>query len=620
MLQVEIKLGVVRETALTSSEVVEGAAVAPTSTVTDGKPPHFTQLKGWRPRSRPARLVVDAALVFVLPLFVLAVFGVNQWVNPYSPDTEFYVGLGNFANEVISRTPTTGYYWTRIGLIGPVHLLVSAFGFQVAYYIWHGVLLVLTVLPAYLIIKPRLGRVAGAAAVLIIATNTTVLVTLVDYYPSSAILAAFSLLAGFGCLAVAEKRAGKRAVAYSIVAGAASGWLMALHFGTLVVNVGASATIVALLIFQYRRASWRPIVSFIATAVVVFGLFLVWLRLLFPGRNWFVGNYEALTVTDWSIFHEKTLTWLVTDPGLLVIPLALAVGVIAWTRISAVRTHIRTLVFMLFVVTVLACVQQFLLGGQNLQLPYYYTQLWPFALLLMALSVLLLATKTWQRYALVAAAALLLPIAGMTTWTFDWIPIGIGVAAAAVAAFAIGFAITRGGQKAWPTQAVAIVLGVAVLCGVQVLQNGMGAVKGLIIARNTPQQAYADPEPWVEPYWKFALQVDSWVIANTPRSRVVNWSSGSPRELVGPGYVAVDATSMAPSDLKPSAFQQKQLVHYRPKVIAFTAPSVALSRGYIEAISPTVAQTDIYACRDFQEAYITGGTCLARLSYPSKSR
>ena len=224
---------------------------------------------------------------------------------------------------------------------------------------------------------------------------------------------------------------------------------------------------------------------------------------------------------------------------------------------------------MLVLAALLASIQQFRFGGQNLQLPYYYTQLWPFAIQLIAMAALGVATIGWQRRVLLVAAVLML---------------------------------------------------VAMLCGMQVLQNGLGALSGLVIARQSPNQAFAESKPWIKPYFGLAKQAEGWVVANTQGREMVTWTGGPNLELWGPAFIAVDNTVLTGLKLSPTDAQLTVIKRQRPATLAYTAPTVAAAQGFIKQIPQATARAELVECRSFQEEQLSVGTCLARLTFPGRSR
>lgn len=572
-----------------------------------------------RARSRRIRLLVDFLIAFVFSLAVLAVFRVNQWVVPYTPDSDFYFGLGNFGSQVIDRATDPSYFWSRIGLVGPVSLIISVLGSDLGYLVWRVLLLGLTVISIFLIAWRKVGRIAAATAVLIVATNTTVLVTLADFYPSSAVIAGFSLFTGFGCLAATGTGARARQLAAAGIAGGAVGWLLAIHLGTVAVACAASLTLMVYLIVRLGKRSWRPILCFLVGAAGVFLIFQVWLQALFPGRNWFSANYAATTEIDWSFFHEKTLNWLWTDPNLLVPPIALAIGLIVGSRASRLQREIRAATWFLVAASLAAVIQQFILGGQNLQLPYYYSQIWPFAILVLVLAVVTLELRSGQRVALLVVAAVLLPVAGMATFVFTWFPIGLALAIVVLAGYAAAFWISGSEAAGAGLRALSLVACAVCLCGIQVLQNGLGPVPGLVIPRQSPQQAFAAPQPWVQSDFALAHQVEGWVLANTPdNQKVATWTGATVQALQGSTFVAVDNSAMAGFLLEPNQLQLKILRKRQPETLAFTAATTQDARLFISRIPQEVAAATVHECKDFREGELSVGSCLAHLSYQKK--
>ncbi len=564
---------------------------------TDGSdtPVHSSRLVGFG---------LDVSAIFLLPLVAIAAFGVNQWVQPYSPDSDFYFGLSNFGSAVFERLSDPAYYWTRIGLIGPLHSLIAGLGTDAGYLVWRCLLLILTALPVYLIVKPVLGRLAAASAVLIALTNTVILVTVADVYPSSAAIAGFALLAGFGCLAVtSETRRGQLAAA--CVAGFAAGWLPAIQIGTAVNVLAAGAAVVVLLVFYNRRRALLSILVFALSAALTFCAFLLWARAMFPGRNWFKTNYDAITTIDWDIFHEKTLTWLWTDPNILVVVLVLLVGGYASWRSLSLRTPIRVSTVVLLFMSVASFGQQFGGGGQNLQLPYYYSQLWPPLVLVLGLVAVSFARTTPQQFLLLALCAIALPFAGKSQWVFTWWPVGI-----ALTAICLLLVVCVGDSSKRPIGMFAastrVVLLIGALSTVQIMQNGLGPVEGLIIGRRSPAQAF-QPSQYKD-YYKLAYQVESWVVANTnPGEDVVNLVQGPPA-IWGGSFAAADSRVML-SFGSSGESRRSVLSLRRTNAIAYTASTIQQAKDAIRMIlvgSPTVR-----VCQSFTQGELAAATCIA---------
>ena len=566
----------------------------------------------WKSDGKWQSALLDVLAVFALPILTLALFGASQWVPPYSPDSQFYFGLSNFASDLTQHLTDPAYYWTRIGLIGPLHALINAVGYESAYLVWRCALLVLTVLPVYLLTKSSMGRLAASISVVIVATNTTVLVTLADVYPSSAAIAGMSLLAGFGCIAIVSETSRARWIA-AAVAGGAAGWLPAIHIGTVAVCVASSCCILLMLGVRFRLKAWTPVLAFGVASLASFCIFLLWARLLFPGLDWWSANFDRVTQTNWDGYHEPDLNWLWTDPNLLVVPLALAVGLIALTRKSSVRPVLVVSCALLAAVSAIALVQQFVFDGQNLQLPYYYSQLWPFALMVIALGAVSVCTDRWQTLGVLIACVVLLPLAGFSQFHFGWIPAGILIALIALLAFSVSVLITDMGIKI--AGRIGVAAGVVVLLvSLQLLQNGLNSAVKLIISRQTPAAAFADYPDWGD-YYEFTAQSLGWALEKSPPDeRLVFWGGGTMAILAGT-YASADASMMRGFGLSPNVAQLEFLKMNRPSYIVFTSDSQEYVHQFIRAIPVDSGQPTILECHDFKVGQYAAASCIAKFRW-----
>ena len=101
-------------------------------------------------------------------------------------------------------------------------------------------------------------------------------------------------------------------------------------------------------------------------------------------------------------------------------------------------------------------------------------------------------------------------------------------------------------------------------------------------------------------------------MANTQGREMVTWTGGPNLELWGPAFIAVDNTVLTGLKLSPTDAQLTVIKRQRPATLAYTAPTVAAAQA--------TARAELVECRSFQEEQLSVGTCLARLTFPGRSR
>ena len=119
---------------------------------------------------------------------MLFVLGVSLWTQPQTPDSEFYLTLAMFGDDITDHVVNPAYYWTRVGVVVPLRLFVHAFGLEGGYWVWHLVLLAVALIPAYELVRRIIGRVAATAAGGFILLNLVFLTVLGNPYVTSAVV------------------------------------------------------------------------------------------------------------------------------------------------------------------------------------------------------------------------------------------------------------------------------------------------------------------------------------------------------------------------------------------------------------------------------------------------
>lgn len=564
-------------------------------------------------KSRTKNLAFDLAAVVVVPIVLVLLWRAQFWTMPYTPDAEFSLSLGLFGSEITDRVDPTeiGYYWTRVGSIGPVHAFTSAFGWHTGVVVWRAVLLVLTVLPFYVLLKPRLGRILATAAVAIVATNTVILVAVGDVYPVSASVAAFSLLGGFGLVAVtAESR--KVRVWSAFVAGLAAGWLPMINLVNGPPMAVAAVIVAVAMIAVHRKTALLLIAVAVGGTAASLIVFQVVAKLMFPALSWWRATYDGITKTPWTYFHQTDLNWLWTNPTLLVLPIALAVGLVGLGLKPKLRIELRIAFWLLTGTVFIVTVQQLAPGGTFLQLPYYYSALWPLALLVLATALLPVAQSRPQRWVALGLACILLPLAGYSSVTFLLSPWGLALALISLA-FA-GCALWLGWRDSARMVAVALsMLSIGVL---QIIQNGLDpTITGLVIGRQSPSQVFSGVSRY--DMYSVAVQGEEWVLANTTSDdKLFAWATpGRPGEMLM--AMSVARVGIMPIETTMNPKRIPLLTTYKPTNLVLTGKDLNAVKTFYESIPQAVGNPQIRTCEVFTSGDVTTTACLINFTWKS---
>jgi hypothetical protein len=78
-----------------------------------------------RYRKQSSGIGINVVLLLVLYQFLPRI---SDFSKPYTPDSQFYLSLSIYADEVTSRAPWPAYFWTKTSLIAPAHFFSSIFG------------------------------------------------------------------------------------------------------------------------------------------------------------------------------------------------------------------------------------------------------------------------------------------------------------------------------------------------------------------------------------------------------------------------------------------------------------------------------------------------------------
>ena len=340
-----------------------------------------------------SKLEILSPFLLALALFLLS----QQWSGLDTPDSEFYASLAIFTSDVTDRAPIDSYYWTRLGLITPAHVLIGAFGIWEGFALYKAALTLIISVSVFSSARLFTGLWMATWLTAAAVSSSVVLSYLGNSYITGTIMASTSALVACAL---------RPGLWSGILSGALLGWAaMTYPAGAL---LGGSIWL-ALTLYTWRTGQrtgrqslvWLAIAS---VATIVTSLLFLWSgKLLFPGLDW-LATYLDASSFDYSVYSSGEWVWL-TDVSLLV-PFGVLVLAIANVRLAQRRrpAELALIVSATSIGFILAYAPFF--GAHFLEAPPSQAMLWPPALL----AVILIAASRSPESPARSAAAILLTV------------------------------------------------------------------------------------------------------------------------------------------------------------------------------------------------------------------
>ena len=431
----------------------------------------------------------------------------QQWSGLDTPDSEFYASLAIFANDVTDRAPLDSYYWTRLGLIAPLHYLIQIFGIWEGFAIYKAFLTLMITTSIYATARAYSGFWRSTWLTAATASSSVIVAYLGNPYITGSIMGGTAALIALGV------RVGPVTAAAS---GVVLGWMAMTYPGGALLG----GTIwLALLFYSWRArgarfaATVRLIAYACLTTVLTLAMFLAIGRALFPGLDW-LQTYLDASGFDYSVYSSGEWIWL-TDVSLLV---PAAVLVIA--ALSVRRSGLKTPADQALIVSassigfVLAFAPFF--GAHFLEAPPSQAMLWPPAMLAVALvAASRMPDAPGADMRMVAAGAVCLALVIAAGLIDPNIPFLLG----SVIAVALIATVIMTPQRTMSTILATSVL----LVGAQLLQN----------SREARGQFLLDPYRWAyapnpnEAKLRASVNAQQWLIDQTDEDdRILVWVDG----------------------------------------------------------------------------------------------
>jgi hypothetical protein len=316
---------------------------------------------------------------------------VNNFTAFWTPDSEFYLSLSNFGNEVTERAPWPAYFWTKTSLIAPVYLLTRLFPYEYAFLFFQLILLI----PVFIFSRsiPKLiGRKDAVTPILlavIIVFNSVLQWHRGNIYATGTAHSVLLLLLYLQLRILLSH--GERRKRYFFLLGFFAAVLLFLNpiYFALAFVVGISQ-LICLVWLQKELSifkSWHLL--FIAMGMVVGGFLLdTASQLIFPNTDWYgtVTFYSRiLNASDYS--SGQGLIILLKDPSFYPILSLTTIALMVFFQKSTSKGlkllasgQLSSFVFYITVTLVTR--------GVMLEAPFYSALLWSYSVPFFAVTIL----------------------------------------------------------------------------------------------------------------------------------------------------------------------------------------------------------------------------------------
>ena len=442
-------------------------------------------------------------LLVAVGIYVLS----QQWSGLDTPDSEFYASLAIFTDAVTDRAPIDSYYWTRLGLIAPAHLVISLLGIWEGFAVYKAFITLILSASLFAIFRHFTGFWRATWLTAAGASSSIVVAYLGNPYVSATVVAGLAALLAF---TIHGRLWG------AIGGGIALGWLVVTYPTGALLGLTISMSMVT---YRLRSSTpdWSRVVRRAATAcaalLLTVGGFLLAGRVLFPDLDW-ISSVLLASGQDHSVHGSGAWVWL-RDISLLV-PTATLVVSLANRLQGPHKTPADLAVIISSSSVAFYLVFAPIFGAQFLEAPLHQVLLW--APTLTALGLVAASRmaddvpRTTGRVALIIAALVVVIACG-------WLAPDLGFALGVVIAVAMTTAVLLA-----PQRTVSTLLAMAVFfAGAQLLQNSRPPLGKFML----------DPYYWAytsnpnEAKLRNAVNAQQWLIDNTTsKDRLLLWVDG----------------------------------------------------------------------------------------------
>jgi hypothetical protein len=280
----------------------------------------------------PFLIGLSGTLVIAIVSYVLLPF--NVWNRYFTPDSEFYLSLLVFGNELVEKVVNPAYYWTKSAQIIPEHLLASAFGWEYGIQISQFMKLLTLAIASFIIFySTRRNVLVALTFVSFLTLNGTILTMLGNTYVTAtalSILTLFYMVLKF-FVDSSFSNGVKHIISIALISGILTFSLFVYPILAANLLIILGTFVVMLLLTQVK--SFKYFLRFFSTAIftigMTFSLLLFITGLFFPNQNWLstvIFYTKNLNPSDYS--SDSKYSVLFGDFSLLVIGVGFVISLL----------------------------------------------------------------------------------------------------------------------------------------------------------------------------------------------------------------------------------------------------------------------------------------------------
>lgn len=561
---------------------------------------------------------------------LLVVSKTSSWVSSYTPDSEFYYSLSIFTHEVTDRAPTPAYYFTKIGIIGPQHILIHFFGISTGFLIYKAMMIFLISFSTFIVLTYvfQVSELHNLTLATMILTNTTILSFIGDAYATGSLIAClFIQLAISGLILVSENQ--KETLLFGTL-GLAFAWEIMINPTILFMSILAIYLPLFVVLFKQKKYSILNLLRFNLFWILGFTIgsigFLKLGKLLFPKLDLVQSVIFWMRILKPSSYSSNTYEWIKTE--IIFIPIFVTLF-IAWMAYRKSKNFVQFFYLTSLTIAIFYFLSNsILLKSAILEANFYNALLWPFTLIVSLISCLILLEnfkkvqvhRTQQAFFEISFSIGILTSSLILGFSNFRISMGLAIIMGLIICFLYFYTFRILLVQRTGTQSNQFIKAIFVLVTIlfivsdfQVMQNGLTSGKSAI-SRVPYVNAFKGST--VAYQYQQNIVIEKWVLENTMSSdKLMVWTN--------PSENVVSAAAMqlfGPNSIQASkSVQDWQLINLKiikPNVIVFYGYDDRLAKELFFSFKSLNFRFEISKCSKFN--YSRKGiinVCIAHLQW-----
>ena len=331
---------------------------------------------------------VNVSIIFLGYLFLP---GISGFSKPYTPDSQFYLSLGLYADEVTSRAPWPAYFWTKTSLIAPMHFLLDSMGIANGFKLFKLLILAILITPIIIFFfKKFQDNFIGLAVASVVAFNSVVITFLGATYST---IIGVVLLIGLQIGLLHHINSQEKKIHLFIGGTFLGAILSTLLFGNPTYFIIGNLIVLAFIVWLtlYLRTKLLSAFKLLGVGVISFTIVtFAWLQVstkIFPGLNWWetvIFYAKNLNSKDYTLPNQFEI--FLSNPSLYFIAAMQTVGlIILWLGPKKVSFSLSMSSFFLTLCNSYFLFSAFIIGSNVLEVDFYNALLWGPGLILFVL-------------------------------------------------------------------------------------------------------------------------------------------------------------------------------------------------------------------------------------------